>query len=470
MKRNKNPQIENEKDSADFSLDEQLKSVGSDGLYDIIQNLIVENPDNYRLVLEWFKRKRLCLKDDDTSKEETFVNDELLMEYWENARSIISEFNEYGGGPRDDEEEAYDWLDDILDLIKEGHISTDVKFALLDEGFKEYNIGNSGFEDELMDIFFQLCSSKEEWAYLVEKLEEKPSRWRRKHVMRIQKEYLCDEDAYLKMRLNDLQYGVDYWDLAKFYYKKGNLQKAVETAEEGLIKGKGRISQLLEFLFNYYENNEDTANLERIVQCSFHRKGDEREMLEGLFEYYRKQNDYENAKKALLKGFKYTKGEGYVPKVRYYAYYNKMKQFLNEMDWKNIEPEILPEIQKKDLISFLRICMDKGRKEEVVRVVLNPPKKQSGFLYEIEYNFDEFADQLKTDYPEEMINYYWQKAYDYIKNGNRMTYQIAVEYLQNVKHIYIDILNKESIWEQRFNDLKIKCKKRRAFLDEAKKL
>lgn len=67
-----------------------------------------------------------------------------------------------------------------------------------------------------------------------------------------------------------------------------------------------------------------------------------------------------------------------------------------------------------------------------------------------------------------MHEYYWQKAYNKIQNGNRNTYYIAARYLDIVKYIYIDILNEKSKWEQRFSNLKVEFKKRPAFLDELK--
>lgn len=36
------------------------------------------------------------------------------------------------------------------------------KIGFLGDAFVEYDIGNSGFEDELMHIFFDICDTKEE--------------------------------------------------------------------------------------------------------------------------------------------------------------------------------------------------------------------------------------------------------------------------------------------------------------------
>ena len=133
-------------------------------LYNLVQNLIRKNSEVHRLVLEWFKEKAEASR---VAKEVATLNDELLMEYWEKAENIISEFNEYGGGPEDEEEEAYQWLNEISELIREGNISSAAKIGFLDEAFVEYDIGNSGFEDDLMHIFFEICETREEWEYLV---------------------------------------------------------------------------------------------------------------------------------------------------------------------------------------------------------------------------------------------------------------------------------------------------------------
>ena len=182
--------------------------------------------------------------------------------------------------------------------------------------------------------------------------------------MDIQKEQLHDDKAFLQERLKKLHYGMDYWDLAEFYDGKGDRKKAVEIAEDGLLKGQGRQTELFEFLSDHYAKSRDTANLERIVQCAIMKKSEEKEMLGRLFEYYKTQNDYENAKKALLEAFKYVKGAGYIPEVRSYAHYNKMKKFLTKADWREIEPKIIRDVHEIDLEDYMRICLDKNMKKE----------------------------------------------------------------------------------------------------------
>jgi hypothetical protein len=443
--------------SEGFSLDEELKSLGVEDLYNLVQNLIRKNPEVHRLVLEWFKEK---VEASSVAEEVTTLNDELLMEYWEKAENIISEFNEYGGGPEDEEEEAYRWLDEISELIRKGNISSDAKFEFFDGAFVEYDIENSGFEDELMHIFFAICETKEEWEYLVEKLAKRPSYWRKKLIMNIQKDYLRDERAYLEMRMENLHYGMDYWDLVEFYVNKGDLQKALETAELGILKGEGGLTELFQFLFEHFAEEMDAANIERIVRVALTRKSEEKDMLDRLFEYYKAEGNYEKAKEALLKAYKIMRYGNY------YAEYNKIKSFLRAADWKQAEPKIFKDVQEKDICDYLRICMDKNMKEAVLHTILNPPGMQWG----MRNDFDEFAAKLEEDFPERIIEYYWQSAYRNIPGGNRKTYRIAAGYLAKVKHIYINLLKDESRWKKRFSGLKAEFKKRPAFLDEVRKL
>ncbi len=445
--------------SVDFLLDERLRSLDNTELFDLVYNLLDRKPEIYQLILEWFKEKA------DSNNDLASLDDKLLFEYWEDARRIISEFNEYGGGPQDAEYEAYGYLDDISKLIKEGNITADAKFDFLDEAFEEYNYENSGFEDGLMDIFFEICQTKEEWEYLVKKLDEHPSNWRKTLIMRIQRKYLHDDEAYLKERLKKLQYGMDYWDLVIFYIEKGDLQKAIEIAEEGIVKGEGRLTELFEFLSEQFSKKGDTANLERIVLTALSRQSEEKNMLDRLFEHYKLIGDYERAKENLLESFGFNSRSS-----SYYEDYRRMKGFLKDQDWKSIEPEIFNKIKEKDLIDYLRICLDKNMKETVIETILNKDSPRGRLGLPDDDGFDVFANKLEYDFPEKVIEYYWKKAYRRIPGGNRKTYQVAAKNLKKAKNIYIDILKDEAGWVNRFSYLKSEFKNRPAFLDEVRLL
>lgn len=447
-----------------ITLEDKLHSLDAKDLYNLVIYIIYKNYDARRIVLEWFKENESKQKSNNTRKEDDteFINDELLMEYWGNAREIISEFNEYGGGPEDEEDEAYHWLNKISDLIKEGRISSDAKYEFLDEAFVEYDVGNSGFDDALMDIFFEICDSKEEWEYLVEKLGKYPSDWRKHLIIKIQKDYLQNDEAYLKERMSSLRYGMDYLDLVDYYIDRNNYEKALETAEAGILKGEGRLTELFEFLFEHFEQANDAKNLERIVSTALSRNKEQRNMLDRLFEYYKNRGNYEKAKEALQKSYEHIRH------ASYYEEYVRIKNYLEESDWKQFEPRIINDAREKSINDYLRICLDKNMKKAVLDIILNPPRNQWGFVSN--NNFDEFAGRLEKDYPDKIIEYYWKKACILIKEKNRDAYRESVRYLAKVKHIYINILKNEPVWIKRFSALKNEYSNRPAFLDESRNL
>jgi len=179
-----------------FSIKDQIESLKPNELVSLISYLIQRGEQARLHVLEWLKEnsdKPQNTVNQKKSNKNQKTHDVLLFEYWNKAQNIISEFNCYGGGPDEDEEEAYEWLEKIMNLVNEDKITPEAKRELMGATFVEYDAGNSGFDDALMDLFFGLCKEKEEWEYLVEKLNKRPSEWRKKLVMSIYKNHLKQE-------------------------------------------------------------------------------------------------------------------------------------------------------------------------------------------------------------------------------------------------------------------------------------
>ena len=448
-----------------FSLEAKLQSIKRDDLCNLVKYLLEKGAGNRKLVLEWFKKKVDTLQEKGIEKELTGLNDKLLFEYWSRAERIISNFNEYGGGPEELEEQAYEWLRKISELARESNFSPEAKIEFLDEAFIEYNKNNSGFEDRLIEVLKDICQTKEEWEYLVKKLNKYPSRWRKKLIMDIQKIHLKDDAAYLEERLQNLRYGMDYWDLIEFYLKNNNRTEALKIAEQGLKEGEGWLTELFDFLFEHYRRKNDIPNMERIVQISLQRGTEQKNMLERLFEYYKKKGNYEKAQESLVKSCDFLQSG-------YYNAYQKLQKFLKQSDWEEIEPDFLKKIKEKDIFDYLKICMNKGWKKIVLDTLMEPPKNKWGYPIMLNsHKFEQLAEKLCDDYPEQIIEYFWKKAYSNIANqGSRKTYRIAAGYLKKVKKIYTKILQNKTKWQRRFNALKSEFSKRPAFLAEVSRL
>ena len=164
------------------SLEDKIKALEKLQLQELISELIKKSRDCKKLTYMWIG---------DTEK----VNEELIQEYWSYAAEIIYEFNELGGGPEEKEEEAYEWLEDISQLLKTGSLSTETRQYFIDDAMFEYQKQNSGFGDQLMDLFFEACKSDEDWEFLIQKLKEKPSEWNLKLIEEIYGKHLSKKKA-----------------------------------------------------------------------------------------------------------------------------------------------------------------------------------------------------------------------------------------------------------------------------------
>jgi hypothetical protein len=58
----------------------------------------------------------------------------------------------------------------------------------------------------------------------------------------------------------------DYFELVEYFTEQGDSEKALSYAHKGFENGGGRNSDLVSYLFEYYENRKDTAKLEKIMQ------------------------------------------------------------------------------------------------------------------------------------------------------------------------------------------------------------
>jgi len=200
------------------------------------------------------------------NKQADFEEENNYSKYcslWEEAEEIISKFNEYGGGPEDEEDIVYKNLPEAVKLFNNSKLDKETKVEFINSCFEQYYHGNLGFEDLLRDSIFEVCSNKEDWLLVIEKLKRSNSSYDAKCIMEIYRDKLNDDETYLKLRMDKLHFGMDYYDLVKYYFKKNKIEKAINLANEGIDKGEGRIIDLIEFLLKYYTKNGDYENTPR---------------------------------------------------------------------------------------------------------------------------------------------------------------------------------------------------------------
>jgi hypothetical protein len=383
------------------------------------------------------------------------INDKLALEYWRKAEKIIDEFNQYGGGSEYEEEEVYGFIESISELIPS--LSWATRKKIIDGMLVQYHYGNSGFDDSLTDACFELCKERDEWLYLVEKLNANDRRWNKKLVMDIYK-IIGDDEAFLKMRTKNLEYGTDYFELVQHYDVKGDIDTALSWAHKGLEKGEGRIKDIITYLFDHYEDKNETAKLEELFTTCEKRQQERSTVAGKLFIYYKDKDNYENAKRCLLKEFEYTRNG------KLNEFYKRIMEYLTDDDWQQIESELFTTLKKRDMEGYLHICLEKGLKQEVYDIITS-----KGSTWGSDYDY--FANKLKKDFPEKIIEYYYKLALHHVEVGsNRKNYKQSMKYFKKTKDIYIKVLKDKPRWDRKLVEFRLRYKTRRAFLEESRVL
>lgn len=86
-------------------------------------------------------------------------------------------------------------------------------------------------------------------------------------------------------------------------------------------------------------------------------------------------------------------------------------------------------------------------------------------------DYDFFADKLKKDFPEKIIEYYFKLAVNLVEGGaNRKSYKQSMKYFKKAKEIYIKILKDKLRWDAKLAEIRARYKTCRAFIEESRVL
>lgn len=348
------------------------------------------------------------------------IYEEEFYELLQKATGILAEHNEYGGGPDEDYDEVFELLNEILQLIKDKKLNDNIRREFIGAMIHYYILDNHGMVDMVFETVYETAQSDEDWKFIINKLESDKKGDHKDTIMQIYKDKLHDEKTYLNMRQTQLHFGMDYYDLAIFYKDKGDVLKAVEIAETGVKKSEGDITELWEFLFEYYKDR--------------------------------------NYEKALVYAKSIFQDSPGLDKYKW------LKKFVKPEEWKDIEPWCSKYLSKDDtaVLNFENKEFDK-----VLTYVFQKPGYNSDFELDSK---EELAGKLITIYPQEMLGYYKEKVEKFVNLTGRENYQRAAKYAQYVKDIYKKYLHLDSGWEEYINNIRSSNPKRPALLDEFKKL
>lgn len=379
-----------------------------------------------------------------------------LDRHWEEAWEVIHTFNEYGGGPDSDEDDACDHLWKMDEIVKSHEISWEKRVSILDEMLAEFYVGNSGFDDILMDVADSFCKSNEEKRYLADALARGGNEYYRGVAASIYRS-IGDQEQFLETKLANLQYGSDYVELARYYAREGNHQKELEYIWMGLEKCTGRLDGLIDYIAPIYIKKGNDTELERLYRFVLKTKRDLNicALAKHLYGYAGKKGDYQSEKQMLLLILD-TCHKDEIKK-----WLGICKEKLHEEDWQQNYKTILEKIRNRNLKLYLDICMETGREDTVLEYLLG---SRRGYDYwDVDCN-QYFSERLAEKYPDEILKLYWRDVNSLLRVSNNKNYALAVSFLKKIKSLMKKNGQQEE-WEAKIRELKAVHRRKRNFME-----
>jgi tetratricopeptide (TPR) repeat protein len=243
--------------------------------------------------------------------------------------------------------------------------------------------------------------------------------WKTTHARRIYRR-LGDRDKYLELRTDHMEYGADYHDLATFYWEAGKKEKALQVAEEGLRKGKGRMDELRRFVA---DRAKAAGDREKYLALQFAQATD------GL----------------TLKKYK------------------AFKKMCKKSEWARFEPKVLAHLKDAWEVEQLKIRMHRKEYDEAITILTKGRYPTSSWDERDEIPI---AKKLEKRYPEKILKYYLSGLGDLTANATRKEYARKAKVMAKVRRLLVEVIGDESRWKKFAVKVKQDNSRRPAFQQE----
>jgi tetratricopeptide (TPR) repeat protein len=271
----------------------------------------------------------------------------------------------------------------------------------------------------LYDVAYATCYDDDDLRSLAQDFEAMKGEWKTAHARRIYRR-LGDRDKYLELRAQRMEYGADYHDLATFYWDSGEQEKALQVAEDGLRKAKGRMDELRAFVT---ARAEETGDREKFMALQFDQVTDNLTLEK-------------------------------------YEAFNKL---CSVEEWLLFEPQILLQLKHAGVGNRLKIRMHRKEYDEALAILTKGryPLSSWGGEYEIQV-----AQKLEKRYPEKILKYYLSGLGNLDRNAERKEYARNALVMVKVRHMLVDVLGDEDRWKKFASKVKKDSLRRPAFQQE----
>jgi hypothetical protein len=399
-------------------LDDLLETAKPATLRDLVSHLSNFSPEMRRECFDYLK-KHVTL----TAEQKIRSEGEIAMALWWELYPDLEELDSYGGGDDRTVYHVAGLMDDIQQRLGGKQVDEEIRRQLLDEIIPFIKSGNAGLDDALYDLVYATCYSDDDWRRLAKTLEALNRDWPTSHARGIYRK-LGDRGKYLELRYKRLVYGMDYHDLASFYWDEGNREKALAVAKEGEKKGQGRMDELREFLS---DRALEGGNQERYLALQFEQTTDDFTL----------------------------------------AGYKAFKKICTAEEWSQYEPQLLKRLDDAWTLERLKILMHRKEYEKALSVLL----KEKYPIHSWDSGEElKTAKQLESRFPDQILKYYLSGLGNLNSNATRKEYAHRAGVMLKVRHMMVDILKDENRWKTFAGKVKRDNFRRPAFQEEFTKV
>lgn len=393
-----------------------LKKLSKDDIIDIILFISKKSNDIEKEILEHVNEKI----------DSNYIDISLYNKYLSTVDSLMEDYVTYGGVSSQDEGEIIDNIHKIINLIHEGKIDPKLKEEFKDFLLEYYITDNHALRDFLFEKIAHLVESKEEWKNILNIFKKNGEEKFKYDIEYILKEKLVDKDVYVKELKSNLNSVNDYYKLAKYWFKNNKPKKGLRVAKNGLKKAD-KITKARNNLYNL------------------------------IFDYYDENGEYYKALKILDNKFENDVS---------LSVYKDVKNYVKKEDWQKLKTKFV-ELFKKN--NNKRALAEIWMKEKKYEKVIGLMKRDNDLIIGYEHR-GYYIDKLKDSYPYEIIDWLKKIVKRNIKDKNRSAYNLAANYAEVIKNIYINILDDKKEWENYIKKIRNKYNKRWALQEEFSEL
>ena len=347
---------------------------------------------------------------------ESFIDD-LVKAYEEVADDSTGKLGEF----------ISDCIEDLSEAMVGQDLSYEDKNDILKKYLKAINDDEYGFDDDYFQLLLTIAQKPAEYNFLISEIKLLAEKTTDKYEKDALRSFLIElyeksgkEEEYLREIENKLEWSEDYLKLAEYWKEKGNVDKAIEIAQQGIDKRK-----------NSFSNEE----LFRFLEELYKQKGNEKELLSTYISHFSEASSL--------------------------PFYRKIKSLAKKYDqWEKTKLYLLKEARPN---VYIDILLDEGEERKAIEDAVSneelPDKSK-----------EKVAKFIKKKYPKESLEIYDLLSKKYISHGVRGAYAIAAQYLRNVKEIYITIIDDLNSWKKYVERIKKENYRKSALLDEIRKI